>query len=285
MDKDHRESGRESGPESGPESAPESGCTSGSGVLLGCYSNFTFLTGASHPAEMVEEAAALGWQAVGIADLNSLAGIVRAHVAARDAGIRLVVGTRLRPVDGPDIIAHPADRAGYEALSVLLSEANMRGNKAAPVLYLADLSRLAANTMLLVMPPCHPDAAHATQLGRIRDIAAARVFVGAALYRDGGDEARLAILAETAVAQKLPLVAVGDALYHHPSRRPLADVLACIREGQRLDSAGALVSRNAERQILAPLEMVRRWRHWPEALANADSLAADCHFSMDDLSY
>ena len=88
-----------------------------------------------------------------------------------------------------------------------------------------------------------------------------------------------------AAAQKLPLVAAGDVLYHHPSRRPLADVLACIREGQRLDSAGALVSRNAERQILAPLEMVRRWRHWPEALANADSLAADCHFSMDDLSY
>ena len=234
---------------------------------------------------MVETAAALGWQAIGVADVNSLAGIVRAHSAARDAGIRLVVGSRLRPVDGPDVIAHPVDRAGYEALSVLLSEANMRGSKAAPVLYLADLARLTAGTMLLVMPPRHPEAAHATQLGRIRDMTAARVFAGAVLYRDGGDEARLAMLADMAKSQQLPLTAAGDALYHSPTRRPLADVLACIREGQRLDSAGALLSRNAERQVLAPDEMARRWRHWPDALANADALAAACHFAMDDLSY
>ena len=264
---------------------PKKGPPSGPAALLGCYSNFTFLAGASHPAEMVETAAALGWQAVGIADVNSLAGIVRAHVAARDAGIGLVVGARLRPVDGPDIIAHPTDRAGYEALSVLLSEANMRGSKGAPVLYLADLARVTSGTRLLVMPPSHPDAAHATQLGRIREIVTASVFVGAALYRDGGDEARLAILAEMAASQKLPLTAVGDALYHDPARRPLADVLACIREGQRLDNAGALLSRNAERQVLAPDEMARRWRHCPDALANADRLASACAFSMDELSY
>ena len=90
-------------------------------ALLGCYSNFTFLKGASHPDEMVAQAATLGWAAVGIADVNSLASIVRAHVAARDHQIRLVVGARLRPVDGPDIIVHPCDRAGYEALSMLLS--------------------------------------------------------------------------------------------------------------------------------------------------------------------
>ena len=82
-------------------------------AVLGCYSNFTFLTGAAHPDEMVATAAALGWQAIGIADVNSLAGIVRAHCAARDHDIRLVVGTRLRLVDGPDIIAHPLDREGY----------------------------------------------------------------------------------------------------------------------------------------------------------------------------
>ncbi|MEL0212762.1 MAG: error-prone DNA polymerase, partial [Novosphingobium sp.] len=82
-----------------------------------------------------------------------------------------------------------------------------------------------------------------------------------------------------------PLTAVGDALYHDPARRPLADVLACIREGQRLDNAGALLSRNAERQVLAPDEMARRWRHWPDALANADRLASACAFSMDELSY
>ena len=254
-------------------------------VVLGCYSNFSFLRGAAHPHEMVEAAAALGWDAIGIADVNSLAGIVRAHVAARDHGIRLVVGARLAPVDGPQVIVHPTDRAGYESLSVLLSEANLRGSKAAPVLHLADFSRLAKSTALLVMPPRHTDSSHATQLGRIRDIAAGRVFAGAALYRDGGDEARLALLSEMAAAQGLPLTAVSDALYHHASRRPLADVLTCIREKQRLDTAGALLSRNAERQILDPAEMARRWRHAPQALANAAELAGLCDFAMDDLSY
>ena len=254
-------------------------------VVLGCYSNFSFLRGAAHPHEMVEAAAALGWDAIGIADVNSLAGIVRAHVAARDHGIRLVVGARLAPVDGPQVIVHPTDRAGYESLSMLLSEANLRGSKAAPVLHFADFSRLAKSTALLVMPPRHPDSSHATQLGRIRDIAAGRVFAGAALYRDGGDEARLALLSEMAAAQGLPLTAVSDALYHHASRRPLADVLTCIREKQRLDTAGALLSRNAERQILDPAEMARRWRHAPQALANAAELAGLCDFAMDDLSY
>ncbi|MDC0063321.1 PHP domain-containing protein, partial [Candidatus Puniceispirillum sp.] len=92
-------------------------------ALLGCYSNFTFLKGASHPDEMVATAAALGWSTIGIADVNSLAGIVRAHVAARDHHIRLLVGARLRPVDGPDVLVHPCDREGYEGLSMLLSEA------------------------------------------------------------------------------------------------------------------------------------------------------------------
>jgi len=254
-------------------------------AALGCYSNFTFLTGASHPSEMVETAAALGWQAIGIADVNSLAGIVRAHVAARAHAIRLVVGVRLRPVDGPDIIAHPFDRAGYESLSMLLSEANLRGSKAAPLLYLGDLSRLAAGMALLVMPPLHPDQAYQAQLGQIRLLAQGQVFAGAALYRDGADEARLSMLATMARDAGLRLTAVADALYHAAERRPLADVLACIREKQRLDDAGPLLSRNAERHLLDPSEAGRRWRHWPDALAAAADLASQCQFSMDDLSY
>ena len=124
-------------------------------AALGCYSNFSFLTGAAHPAEMVETAAVLGWQTIGIADINSFAGIVRAHIAARDAGIRLLVGVRVRPVDGPDILVHPGDRQAYESLSAVLSEANMRAQKAAPRLYLADLSRLTASTAFVVIPPHH----------------------------------------------------------------------------------------------------------------------------------
>ena len=254
-------------------------------ALLGCYSNFTFLKGASHPDEMVAQAAALGWAAVGIADVNSLAGIVRAHVAARDHQIRLVVGARLRPADGPDIIVHPCDRVGYEALSMLLSEANMRGSKAAPILYLADLARLPASTALLVMPPRHPDAYYQMHLQTIRQIAKGQLFAGICLYRDGADEARCQMLAAAAAALGLRVAAAADALYHIPDRRPLADVLACIREKQQLDDAGYLISRNAERHLIDCAEAERRWRHVPDALDGAKALADLCHFSMDDLSY
>jgi len=256
-----------------------------SSAVLGCYSNFTFLTGASHPSEMVASAATLGWQAIGIADINSLAGIVRAHIAARDHGIRLVVGVRLRPVDGPDLIAHPLDRAGYESLSVLLSEANMRGSKAAPVLYVADLARLSTGVAVLVMPPLHPQLDYQAQLGQIKQLVKGPLYAGAALYRDGADEARIDLLAEMAHKTGLRLTAVADALYHAAERRPLADVLTCIREKQLLDRAGHLLSRNAERHLISPDEAMRRWRHWPDAMAAAAQLASQCRFSMADLSY
>jgi error-prone DNA polymerase len=256
-----------------------------SSAVLGCYSNFTFLTGASHPSEMVASAAALGWQAIGIADVNSLAGIVRAHIAARDHGIRLVVGARLRPVDGPDLIAHPLDRTGYESLSVLLSEANMRGSKAAPVLYVADLARLSTGVAVLVMPPLHPQLDYQAQLGQIKQLVKGPLYAGAALYRDGADEARIDLLAEMAHKTGLRLTAVADALYHAAERRPLADVLTCIREKQLLDRAGHLLSRNAERHLISPDEAMRRWRHWPDAMAAAAQLASQCRFSMADLSY
>ena len=256
-----------------------------SSAVLGCYSNFTFLTGASHPSEMVASAAALGWQAIGIADINSLAGIVRAHIAARDHDIRLVVGARLRPVDGPDLIAHPLDRAGYESLSVLLSEANMRGSKAAPVLYVADLARLSTGVAVLVMPPLHPQLDYQAQLGQIKQLVKGPLYAGAALYRDGADEARIDLLAEMAHKTGLRLTAVADALYHAAERRPLADVLTCIREKQLLDRAGHLLSRNAERHLISPDEAMRRWRHWPDAMAAAAQLASQCRFSMADLSY
>ena len=254
-------------------------------AVLGCYSNFTFLKGASHPDEMVAKAAALGWAAIGIADVNSLAGIVRAHVAARDHQIRLIVGARLRPIDGPDILVHPLDRAGYEGLSMLLSEANMRGSKAAPILYLADIARLPASTALLVMPPRHPDAQYQAHLQTIQQIAKGHLFAGLCLYRDGADEARCQMLMAAAAALKLRVAAAADALYHSPDRRPLADVLTCIREKKQLDNAGYLLSRNAERHLIDCDEAVRRWRQVPEALDGARALADLCHFSMDDLSY
>ncbi len=254
-------------------------------VLLGCYSNFTFLKGASHPDEMVARAATLGWSTIGIADVNSLAGIVRAHVAARDHDIRLLVGARLRPVDGPDILVHPCDREGYEGLSMLLSNANMRGSKAAPLLYLDDIARLPESTALLVMPPRHPGSWYQAHLQTIREIAKGQLFAGICLYWDGADAARCQILRDSAATLGLRVAAAADALYHVPARRPLADVLSCIREKQQLDHAGYLLSRNAERHLIDCDEAKRRWQYVPGALEGASVLASLCHFSMDDLSY
>ena len=89
---------------------------------LGCMSNFSFLEGASHPAQLVEQAASLGLAALGIADRNTLAGVVRAHKAAKDAGLRLLIGCRLEFLDGTELIVFPRDRAAYGRLCRLLSE-------------------------------------------------------------------------------------------------------------------------------------------------------------------
>ena len=112
-----------------------------------------------------------------------------------------------------------------------------------------------------------------------------RLWAGACLYRDGADEARLSFLAAGSAALDLPLAALSNALYHRPDRRPLADVLCCIREKQTIDQAGYLLSRNAERQLLSPDEMARRWRHYPQALEQAALIADLCQFSLDELSY
>ena len=120
----------------------------------------------------------------------------------------------------------------------------MRGSKAAPILYLADLARLPASTALLVMPPRHPDAHYQTHLQTIRQIAKGQLFAGVCLYRDGADEARCQILMTASAALGLRVAAAADALYHIPARRPLADVLACIREKQQLDDAGYLVCKH-----------------------------------------
>ena len=135
------------------------------------------------------------------------------------------------------------------------------------------------------MPPTHPALDYQAQLTQLRQIIAGQLFAGVSLCRDGADQARLALLGDMAQAAGLRLTAVGDALYHIAERRPLADVLTCIREKQLLDKAGHLLSRNAERHLISPEEAARRWRHWPDALVAAADLASLCKFSMSDLSY
>ncbi len=254
-------------------------------VELAVTSNFSFLRGASHPEELVTTASSLGHRAAAIADRNTLAGVVRAHVAAKEAGLRLVVGTRLDFEDGPSLLCFPQARAAYGRLARLISSGQRRTRKGACQLFFADLPDLGTEQTIVVLPPEAPDPAFAGQLR-----AMARRFDGAAylalqhLYR-GDDDARLARLAALAADAGLAIVATNDVHAHEARRRPLQDVLTCIREKCTIDAAGTRLFANAERHLKPPAEMVRLFRRYPEALAATLAIAEASRFSLDELRY
>jgi error-prone DNA polymerase len=251
-------------------------------------SNFTFLQGASHAEELALTAAALGQAALAITDRNTLAGVVRAHLAAKSAGIRLVVGCRLDLRDGPSLLAYPTDRAAYGRLSRLLTVGKRRAPKGACHLDTRDVWDHAEGLEFIALPPETPeamDAAFAAMLGDYRNRLGRRLGLAASHRYRGDDRRRLARLAELAAAVRVPLVATNDVLYHTPARRPLQDVLTCIRERCTIDEAGYRLAANAERHLKPPAEMARLFRHSPEALARTLDLVEACRFSLDDLRY
>jgi error-prone DNA polymerase len=237
--------------------------------------NFSFLRGAAHPDELVLTAAALGHPAIAITDRNSLAGVVRAHHAAKEVGIRLVVGCRLDLSDGMSLLAFPEDRAAYGRLTRLLTLGKRCAPKGECHLDYADVVAHGTGQIVVVLPP------EAADMGDF----AARVaadFKGRAylavhhLYR-GDDARRLARLSALSEATGLPLVATNDVLYHLPERRPLQDVLTCIREGCTITEAGYRLAANAERHLKPPQEMARlfRGRGMRSSAASKSSIAAD----------
>jgi error-prone DNA polymerase len=247
--------------------------------------NFTFLRGASHAEELALSAAALGHAAIAVTDRNSLAGVVRAHIAARSAGIRLVVGCRLDLTDGPSLLCLPTDRRAYGRLSQLLTIGRRRAPKGQCELTRADLYEHDEGQILIAVPPEHPDETFATALREYRARFRKRLYLAAShLYR-GDDARRLANLAALAAEVRVPLVATNDVHYHAPHRRVLQDVLTCIREHRTLHTAGYLLAANAERHLKAPEEMARLFRRYPDAVARTVEIAAACAFSLDELRY
>jgi len=246
--------------------------------------NFSFLRGASHPEEMVARAAELGLSGLGIADRNSLAGVVRAHVFAREnaaalEGMRVVVGARLAFRDKtPDLLAYPRDRAAYGRLCRLLSTGNLRAPKGECWLDFADLVAFGEGLQIVALPG--PGG-----LGELREAFGERLWVGAvASY---GADMRAGLARRAALAGKLGarLMAVNDVVMHVPERRPLADVVACIREGVTLEAAGRLTHANAERHLKTPAEMARLFAETPEAVANTLRFLEGLSFSLDELSH
>ncbi len=249
---------------------------------LAAASAFSFLEGASHPQELVDQALYLGHAALGIADRNTVAGVVRAHVAAKQGGLRLLVGSRLGFEDGPDVIAYPRDREGWGRLCRLLSLGKGRAAKGGCRLRLDDLEDHAAGMALIVMPPPWPDAAFADSLDRISGFGAP-VWLGAARRYAPDDAARLEALA--ALAGRRRLVAVNDVLYHAPSRRPLQDVMRCIRHGCTIAEAGLRLEPHGERYLKPADEMARLFRGHEAAIAAQAEILDAVGFTLGDIRY
>src|SRR3984957_3590707 len=225
---------------------------------LAVTTNYSFLRGASHPGEFVTQAHALGYAAIGIADRNSLAGVVRAYEEwqKQDAAARprLLVGTRLVFQDGtPDILAYPRDREAYGRLCRLLSLGKSRAPKGECFLSLSDLvePQYRQGLLLIVM------SAGLENITPILARLGPDTWLAAWMLDTGEDRRRLRDLASVARAARVPLIAVNDALYHDADRRELQDIVPCIREHLSLPQAGKRLQANAERHLKHPGEMTR----------------------------
>ncbi len=284
--------------------------------------NFSFLRGASHADELAATAKARGLDAMAVTDRNTLAGIVRAHVAAKEVGLRLVVGARLDLDDAPSLLCYPTDRAAYGRLCRLLSLGQGRAKKGACMLRLADVAALAEGQIFIAVPPEDWDWREATHsrksanvvaltprrvpsstvadrpqpdlegsnlertLGQLKSaLGHARLYLGVSNRHRGDERARMAALAGIGRSAGTPLVAVGDVLYHEPRRRPLQDVLTCVRSGATITDAGLRLEANAERHLKSPREMQQLFDGYEAALLASLDIADACRFSLDELVY
>jgi error-prone DNA polymerase len=258
---------------------------------IGVTTNFSFLRGGSHPQDYVHQASELGLSAIGIADHNTLAGIVRAHSELDNPDIKykpkLLIGVRLVFTCGtPDILAYPRDRAAYGRLCQLLTRGKRKAEKGECHLTLADLLEFSEGQLLVLALPHRFDKDGALNLlEQLQESRAEGVWLAASLLYRGDDKRRLARLAQLAQTAHVPLLATNEVLYHHPSRRPLQDVLTCIREKTTIEAIGRRLEANAERYLKSAEEMARLFSDYPHAIAETMRFASRIFFSLDQLKY
>jgi error-prone DNA polymerase len=247
--------------------------------------NFSFLRGASHAHEMVGQAAELGLTAIGIADRNTLAGVVRAHTAAKEHDIHLCVGARLVTVEGFEAVCYPTNRAAYGRLCRLLSAANISALKGQCHFSFEAMLAAGAGQIFIVLPPSQLSAIFCERLADLSAAARGRTYLAATFAYRGDERRRLGELADLAVRTRAPLLATSDAIYHHPDRRPLADVVTCIREKCTIQQAGYRLEANAERHLKSGAEMARLFADYPEAVACSVDIAQRLNFNLEELKY
>jgi len=254
-------------------------------VELICASAFSFLEGASHPETLVKAAAALGHTAIGIADTNTLAGIVRAHVAAKDSKLRLAPGCRLVLQDAPNLICYPKNRAGWSRLCRLLTLGKSRAQKGECTLYFKDVLSHAEDQIFILIPPPILDETFTKFLRLAAAKLPAKPYIAAIRRYAPDDESRLRRLSDLAHRTKTKILAANDVLYHAPELRIVQDVLRCIRHHCTLADAGHRLEPNGERHLKTPQEMTRLFRKYPEAIATQQDILEKLNFSLDEISY
>ncbi|MCP1237135.1 error-prone DNA polymerase [Gluconobacter kondonii] len=259
-------------------------------VELQVTSSFSFLRSGSQPDELICQAKALGYDTIGLTDWNTVAGLIRAHLAAREAGLRLLPGCRLTLRDGSALLAYPRNRAGWAGLCQLLTLGHHRGEREVFLLGWEDLVAAAPDLVLILLPP-EDLAALPGHVQSLLDLPGHRAneegtrFLALTMLRQPGDVARLHALAALCEVQGLACVATGNVLYHDARRHVLQDVVTAIREGCTVDALGNRRHVHADRHLKAPEEQARLFAAFPDALANTRRIAEACTFSLDDLTY
>lgn len=281
-------------------------------VELGVASCFSFLRGASDAVDLVSQARALGYDGLGIADANSMAGIVRLHSEAKHVGLHPIIGCRIELADGPSLLAYPKNRSAYGRICTLLSKGKMQRldgswqEKAECAISLDMLCEYSEDVILVAMPPCDLDAplypplpiesgnlklvqskniSFADLIFSLNDKLPGLSHIGVSYLYHGNDKARINRLDAMATATGLSVLATNDVLYHQPERRPLHDILTCIRHKTTLANAGHLLEANGERHLKSPAEMQRLFSEWPHAISASRQIADACTFSLDELRY
>src|SRR4051812_5862118 len=258
---------------------------------IGITTNFSFLRGGSHPQEYVHQASEFCLPAIGIADHNTLAGVVRAYNELENPEVKykpkLLIGSRLVFTDGtPDILAYPRDRAAYGRLCRLLTRGKRAAEKGECHLKLDDLLEFADGQLLVLILPHRFEAAKVLKiLCRLKESRAGGIWLAASLLYRGDDRRRLNRLQRIAATARVPLLATNEVLYHHPARRPLQDVVTCIREKTTIEAIGKRLQANAERHLKPAKEMARLFRDIPEAIVETMRFAGRIEFSLDQLKY
>src|SRR5215203_50998 len=253
--------------------------------------NFTFLRGASHAEELVEQAAIYGYDKIAITDRNTFAGIVRAHAAAKKKGIKIIPGCRLDLLDGQSLLAYPADKEAYSGLCQLLTTGNLRAEKGECHLYKADVYAHAKGIKFVVVSPdslnasFNLDVSFEINLKEYREAFGENLYLAATRRYHGDDNKYLYRLAQLSSRLDIPMLATNDVHYHIPKRRQLQDILTCIREKCTIYNAGYRLHPNAERYLKPEAEMLRLFRQYPDAINKTQELAEACQFSLDSLQY